>query len=333
MAIERLEVERRLGRDCSDSLSSPGGRRGLGKGGPLVRSFPLCQPQHFAAGAFVRHRFSLPKHSRAEAIDVATGPRIRRAVQQPEGIGGGGINQRRAQRDTRIDLKFRLRPERDRFARLRMSEGKFARMQMQPRCRRAAVKRVAQHRESVLRSVNADLMRAPRVRLGLDFGESAVDAHHAEHRLGVFATSAADVAFAGARDVARDGEGLALHRPVGDEQIFFTHEAFGELFRERAIGERGFSKDDDAARILVEPMEDGKRGPARLAMPEPVVETLAGERRRRVRVPARGLARDKQMLVFVQQQARMRGGRSGHGATIESRGVEGRKTENVTARR
>ena len=63
------------------------------------------------------------------------------------------------------------------------------------------------------------------------------------------------------------------------------------MFRERLVGERRFAENEDAAGFLVQPVDDGKRGPARLAVFQPFINTFAGERRWRVRVTAGGFSR------------------------------------------
>ena len=72
----------------------------------------------------------------------------------------------------------------------------------------------------------------------------------------------------------------------------------GELFRKRLVGKRRFTKDEDAAGFLVQPVHNGERSPAWLTVPEPVVNALAGVRRRRVRVPAGGFGHHQQMFIL-----------------------------------
>jgi hypothetical protein len=55
-----------------------------------------------------------------------------------------------------------------------MREGNFRRVQKHPRRRRAAVKRVAENRESAFRRVDADLVRATGQRLGFDEVERVI---------------------------------------------------------------------------------------------------------------------------------------------------------------
>jgi len=108
----------------------------------------------------------------------------------------------------------------------------------------------------------------------------------------------ARVFFANANKRGFDGKFALRHRPVGEQKIFFTDAAFRELLRERAVGGRRFAKDHHAAGFLVEPVQDGERGPARFAMPQPVVNALAGVWPGRVRVPAGGLVNHQQMLIL-----------------------------------
>ena len=76
--------------------------------------------------------------------------------------------QRGAQRQARIGVKIRGRVKRHRLARCRMGEGNFRRVQKHPRRRCAAVKRVAENRESALRRVDANLVRLSCQRLGFN---------------------------------------------------------------------------------------------------------------------------------------------------------------------
>jgi hypothetical protein len=81
-----------------------------------------------------------------------------------------------------------------------------------------------------------------------------------------FAAGAAGVFFADASQRGFHREFLFRHGAVGEQQIFFVDAAGGELFRERAVGQRRFAEDEDAAGFLVEPVENGERRPARLAV-------------------------------------------------------------------
>ena len=88
-------------------------------------------------------------------------------MNQAEGIRRVGFNDGVTQGPAGIGGKIRRRPENHVFAGFRMLERKFRRVQADARERRAAVQRVAENWETTLRRVNADLMRAPRERLGL----------------------------------------------------------------------------------------------------------------------------------------------------------------------
>ena len=90
------------------------------------------------------------------------------------------------------------------------------------------------------------------------------------------------------------------------------HLTIGELFGQRAICGRRFAEDYDTARFLIQPMNDGERGPARFAMPQPIVDALACVRTGRVRVHAGGFVDHQQMLVFedhARQHASMKTGK------------------------
>ena len=92
-------------------------------------------------------------------------------------------------------------------------------------------------------------------------------------------------------------------------RYFLRTRRCGELFRERSVGERRFAENEDAAGFLVEPVHNGERRPARFAMFQPVVNAFAGERRRRVRVPAGGFVNHQQMFVLknhARNHARMK---------------------------
>src|SRR5204863_4573613 len=77
---------------------------------------------------------------------------------------------------------------------------------------------------------------------------------------------------------------LSLHRPVSEQQVIFLYGAPCELFVQRTVGEFRFGKNEDARSLLVQTMNDGQTCPARLAVPQPVVNSLAGMRARRVSV-------------------------------------------------
>ena len=113
-----------------------------------------------------------------------------------------------------------------------------------------------------------------------------------------FPAGPAGIFFTNARQRGFHREFFLRHGAVGEQEIFFVDAAAGELFRERFVGERRLAEDKDAAGFLVQPMNDGERGPARFTVAQPVVDALAGVRRRRVRVPAGGLVDRQQMLIL-----------------------------------
>src|SRR6266702_1342463 len=76
----------------------------------------------------------------------------------------------------------------------------------------------------------------------------------------------------------------------------------GELLRQGLVGQPRFCEDKHAGSLLVEPVDDGEAGPARFAMPEPVINSFAGKRPGRVRVQARRFVDHEQMLVFEENQ-------------------------------
>ena len=127
---------------------------------------------------------------------------------------------------------------------------------------------------------------------------AVTDRRYSEMRFRDFSTGAARVFFAEADERGFDGEFFWRHGVVGEQEIFFANTAFGELLGERLVGERRFAEDEDAAGFLVQPVQNGERRPARLAMTEPVVNALADVRAGRVRVPAGGFVNHQQMLVF-----------------------------------
>ena len=160
----------------------------------------------------------------------------------------------------------------------------------------------------MFRCVNPNLMRATCEWLGIhlvaadvrrlisDFGFRISDL---KSRFRFIAVRAADVAFTSASDLGLRREYALLGFAICEEQIFFLHRAPGELFRERAVGQRSFAEDQHAAGFLVEPMDDGEVGPTRLAMFEPIVDAFASVGRRRVRVPTGGFVDDEQVLIFM----------------------------------
>ena len=95
-----------------------------------------------------------------------------------------------------------------------------------------------------------------------------------------------------------------LQPVIRQQEIFFVGGAPGELFGEGAVGRRGFSEDDDAGGFLVEPVDDGERGPAGFAVAQPFVKPFARKRRWRVGVQAGGFVDHEQVFVFVQHARR-----------------------------
>ena len=80
--------------------------------------------------------------------------------------------------------------------------------------------------------------------------------------------------------------------------VMLFHLAERELFRQRAIGQRCFAKDENAARFLVQPMNNRQRRPTRFPVAQPVVNPFSRAGRRGVRIPAGGFVYHQQMLIF-----------------------------------
>lgn len=57
------------------------------------------------------------------------------------------------------------------------------------------------------------------------------------------------------------------------------HQTLLELIGQGTVGQGGFAEDNQAGSFLVEAMKDGQPAPARLAIPEPFIQALAGEGR------------------------------------------------------
>ena len=138
--------------------------------------------------------------------------------------------------------------------------------EVSPAGRRAAIKGVAQNREAALRRVDADLVCATGYRFGLNQPvRPGPEPRFRDFRAGM--DRAARISFPHPHQGAGDGDTLRRTEAVGEQEIGFADAAGSELFGERAIGDGSFAKHQHAAGFLVEPVQDGQRGPAGLAMP------------------------------------------------------------------
>ena len=159
-----------------------------------------------------------------------------------------------------------------------MGEGNFRRVQKYPRRRCSPVKRVAENRETALRRMNANLVRAA--------GERSKPRPHCSggrdrrhwlpqwnlRRSQTAATRSlfprfppprtARIFFAEPEQSGFYREFFCRHGLVGEQEIFFADAALRELFRERAVGERRFAKDQHAAGFLVQPVQNRQRRPS-----------------------------------------------------------------------
>ena len=88
---------------------------------------------------------------------------------------------------------------------------------------------------------------------------------------------------------------------ICQQEVFLANAAGRELRGKRAIGQRRLGKHHYARGLLVESVNDSQSCPPGLPMPQPVVEPLAGERTRRVRVQAGRFVRHQQMVILEDQ--------------------------------
>ena len=93
-------------------------------------------------------------------------------------------------------------------------------------------------------------------------------------------------------------EFLRRNFTVGHQEVGFAHAAPGELVREGPVGQRRFTEHQHAAGLLIQPVDNGQGGPARLAVFQPIVNALARVRRGRVRVPAGRFVNRQQVVIF-----------------------------------
>ena len=122
----------------------------------------------------------------------------------------------------------------------------------------------------------------------------------------------ADIALSSADYFGFREQFVTLRRTIRKQQVFLMNLPVCELFGERAIRKGGFAKHDDAARFLVEPMNDGELSPAWFAMAQPIINAFSGKRARCMRVHASGFVDHQHMLVFknhARQHAAMKTGK------------------------
>ena len=259
--------------------------------------------------------FALGEQIIAEFVHEQTGPAIARAVDETDGVRELRIEDRDAQvvrilgnpagRRGHVGTPVARGAKGQRFIRHRMLQRQLDGVQIHALGRRAAVKPVAKNGETILRRVGANLMRAPGDWLRLQQGLTVLHRHHREARLSPLAAGQQRTAHVFLTNSHDGGDGGELFRPqgaVGAQKVFLVDAALRELRGERTIGLGRFAKDEDAARFLVEPVDDGQLGPARLAVFEPVVNAFARKRRGRVRVPARRFVHHEQMFIFPENQ-------------------------------
>jgi hypothetical protein len=150
--------------------------------------------------------------------------------------------------------------------------------------------------------VDADLVCASGERLGSHHLQPRISKFGIQNRdefcLGDFSICTTRIFFTNAHERSLHRKFFRWHFAVGEQKVFFTDAVFRELLGERFVGGRRFAEDEDAAGFLVEPVQNGERRPARLAMFQPIVNAFARVRRRRVGVPAGGFGNHQQMFVF-----------------------------------
>ena len=259
--------------------------------------------------ALVGRLFTLHQPELPEAIDGEAGPAIGRAVDLAPGGGFAGIDAGSTQR--RGDVRSKIDGRGD-FAPLigrRIAKADRLRVQTQSRGRRPAIQLIAQHRKPTRGGLHADLMGATGLRHGLHGAQVAVgrsgpqvERGHCDGRLRRRRRD--DVALTGARDATLHAQFAIGHRPVGQQHVALADLLALELLRQALRRAPRLRKQQHAGGVLVEPVHDGEVGPARLAMPQPVVDALPRIRIRRVRVPAGGLAHREHVLVLVQHAGR-----------------------------
>lgn len=171
----------------------------------------------------------------------------------------------------------------------------------------AAVKRIAEYRESMLGSVDADLMSATCHRYRFDKCRSILPVQNAESRLSSFTSRverSADIAFTHSHEGRYSGERRLVHGPVRQEEIFLANTARSELFGQRFVRERRLAEDQYAGSFLIKTMQNGKVRPARFPMAQPVVNAFASVRRRSMGIVAGRFVHHEQVVVFEQNRGR-----------------------------
>lgn len=210
---------------------------------------------------------------------------------------------------TKLDPRFGGegcgRPKGDFRGSARVLEGQLLRVEMESCGGRAAIKSIAQDGDSVIRRMNPDLMGPARDGPGLDEGERTLCLQDLKAGFRPVATRVertADIFFSGPGQGRNSGELLLAGLAVRDQNVSFPNFVEGELLREGSIGYRTLSKNEDAGSFLIQAVEDGQAGPARLPMTEPVVNPFPRERSRRMGVHSRGLVQHQQMFVLEPDQ-------------------------------
>ena len=92
-------------------------------------------------------------------------------------------------------------------------------------------------------------------------------AYHFEVCLGRVSMLPTLVAIPESRDVRSHGKPIVGRHPIGKQKISFVNCSLSELLGERAVAGGCFGEDQQPRGFLVEPMDDRKRSPTRLAMP------------------------------------------------------------------
>ena len=158
------------------------------------------------------------------------------------------------------------------------------RVQHQAGRRCVAVFGVAQHRKLDDRSMPANLVGPAGHRLGFDQ---------------VILTDRFHVLKPGRLIWPLFAEALPFRALGGKEQIILRDFVLFKLLGQRLVGPRGFTKNEDAGGILIEPVKNGKLV---AAFQQPFVQAVGRILVRLVGIDAGGFIDDEQVGVFVKNQ-------------------------------
>ena len=107
-----------------------------------------------------------------------------------------------------------------------------------------------------------------------------------------------NIPFSRANKTAPDRKILLACFPVSQKQIFLANRAFRELFRKRAIGPLSLRENNYAGGFFIQAMDNRQRCPARLAVPQPLVQTLGPIRGWSMRVDPWRFVHHQQVVIL-----------------------------------